>query len=190
MKKIQYYCLFSYLFTISFTLQAQQISPTLIIGVWESTDVSSRAVFENGRVIYTETDPMLYKIEGRKILYSNGKTHQIVHLSFQKFTEKTEAGLIHWKRVIEIPANYSRLLQGSWIYKPTPQGMPSFFDFKGNKVDMGMMGLYRYQVQQNTLKFFNIKNGADFSQKLVSLSKNRLVLLSSDGTTIETYQKK
>jgi len=171
-------------------LQAQQFQANFLEGVWESTNAAPRAVFENGRVIYTEAEPMLYKIEGKKIKYSNGDENLIIRLNFNEFVEKSKTlGTIQWKRVVEIPPNYAQLLQGHWKYQPANQGMPSLLNFKDNKVDMGMMGYYSFKLKEKKLYYTNIKDGANFSQKVVQITKNRLVLLSADHSEIQVYKK-
>lgn len=175
--------------------QAQYtIDPTMIIGVWESTDGAPRAVFKNGQVIYTEAEPMPYKVKGRKIIYkSAGQTYstQIVKLTFDSFVEKMSSGsLVKWTRVVEIPANYKQLLQGSWEYRPANQGMPSFLTIKGNQADLGMMGTYTYKVTNKTMYFSVIKNGANFHEKIVYIDEKQLALLAASGGEIQVYQKK
>jgi len=172
-------------------LQAQQFKANFLEGVWESTKAAPRAVFENGRVIYTETEPMLYKVEGNQIKYSNGEENLIIRLNFNEFVEKSKTlGTIQWKRVVEIPPNYTQLLQGNWKYQPADMGMPSLLHFKGSKVDMGMMGYYSFKLKDKTLYYTNIKDGANFSQKVVQITKSRLVLLSADNSAIEVYRRK
>ncbi len=190
MKKIPLFLLLVMAGLYCLPLQAQQIKANFLEGVWES-NITPRAVFENGRVTYTEAAPMLYKVEGNKIKYSNGQENTIIRLNFNEFVEKSKSlGIIKWTRVVEIPPNYVQLLQGNWKYQPANEGMPSLLNFKGNKVDMGMMGYYSFKLKGKTLYYTNIKDGADFRQKVVHIAKNRLVLLSADRSDLEVYQKK
>ncbi|WP_299456312.1 hypothetical protein [uncultured Microscilla sp.] len=174
--------------------QAQQPpNPTLIIGVWESITAAPRAVFTNGQVTYTEAKPIKYKVKGNQIIYKGVRltySSQIVTLTFDKFVEKTSSGsVIKWTRVVEVPTNYPTLLQGNWVYRPVDQGMPSFMSIKGNKVDMGMMGTYSYQVKGKTIYFSVIKNGANFQQKIAYINQKQLALLSADGSEVQVYAK-
>ncbi|OJJ14588.1 hypothetical protein BKI52_41885 [marine bacterium AO1-C] len=172
-------------------LKAQQFKASFLEGVWESTNAAPRAVFENGRVIYTEAEPILYKVEGNKIMYSNGEENLIIRLNFNEFVEKSKTlGTIKWTRIVEIPPNYTQLLQSNWKYQPPNMGMPSILNFKGNKVSMGMMGYYSFKLRGKVLYYTNIKDGADFSQKVVQITKDRLVLLSADQSEVEVYKKK
>ena len=190
MKKIIIFCC-TMLSLLSLNLQAQQFKASFLEGAWESTNAAPRAVFENGRVIYTEAEPMLYKVEGNKIKYSNGQENVIIRLNFNEFVEKSKVlGTIKWTRVVEIPQNYQQLLQGNWKYQPADMGMPSIRSFKGNKVGMGMNDQYSFKIKGKTIYYKNIKNGADFSQKVVMIDKNRLVLLSADNSEVQVYKKK
>lgn len=174
-----------------FSLKAQQFKPSFLEGAWESNNTAPRAVFANGKVIYTEAEPMTYKVKGNKIVYGNGESNLIVRLNFNEFVEKSKSlGTIKWKRVVEIPSNYQKLLQGTWKYQPADMGMPSFRTFKGNKVDMGMNDQYSFTIKGKKIYYKNIKNGADFSQKVVVIDQNRLVLLSADNSEVQVYKRK
>lgn len=194
MKTTLLYCLLLVGFMVTSAQAQQEINPTWVIGVWESTDGAPRAVFKNGQVIYTEAEPISYKVKGNKIIYKNAVStysSEIVKISFDTFVEKISGGsLVKWTRVVEIPNNYKALLQGSWAYRPADDGMPSFMDIKGNKADLGMMGSYTYKIKNKTMYFSVIKNGADFHQKIVYIDDDRIAFLSADGGEIQEYKKK
>lgn len=161
-----------------------------IQGFWETEDGEGKVQYEDNNVYGPELleMEMTFKIEGDVITYTTeagSNKNKIIELTKDKFVEETEDGnQTTWIRPKE-ETDKEISLDGEWEIKGGGMG---YMKFEGNKVDMSPMGLYSYTIEGDMIKYKNIKDGEDFSQKIIKMTETELIL--ENAGVKETYIKK